>query len=82
MTLSRIAGKVGSTVESLRKLNPSAHLLRPGQKLTYRKAAIRRVITGWNMLNSANLAAKYNVGDPNYNEKLDYVMSLFPKLKR
>ena len=81
-SLSKIAGKVGTTVESLKKLNPTAHVLHPGQKLKYRKASIQRVITGWMGATSANLAARYNTGDSHYKEKLDYVLSLFPKLKR
>ena len=81
-SLDRIAKKVGSTVASLQKLNPTAKILQPKQVLKYRKASIQRVITGWMAVTTANLASRYNVGDPSYQEKLDYVLSLFTKLKR
>ncbi len=81
-SLSKIAVKKGTTVDSLKALNPSALVLHPGQKLKFRKASIQRVITGWMGVNSANLASRYNAGDPQYKEKLDYVLSLFPRLKR
>jgi LysM repeat protein len=81
-SLSRIAQNNGSTVESLQKLNPTAHVLKPGQTLKIRKASIQRVITGWSAVTTANLATRYNSWDPDYKEKLDYVVSLFPNLKR
>jgi LysM repeat protein len=81
-SLDKIAHKVGSTLDSMKELNPTANVLHPNQKLQYRKATVQRVITGWSALNTTNLAAGYNVGDPSYKEKLDYAISLFPKLKR
>jgi LysM repeat protein len=77
-----IAPKVDTTVASLQKLNPTAKVLKIGQKIKYRKASLQRVITGWRPLTTANLAKLYNHRDPHYMEKLDYVLALFPKLKR
>jgi hypothetical protein len=81
-SLDAIARKVGSTVASLKQLNPTANVLQPKQKLKWRKASIQRVITGWMAANSSNLATRYNAGDKNYKEKMDYVLDLFTKLKR
>jgi LysM repeat protein len=81
-SFDRIAPQVDTTVASLQKLNPTAKVLKIGQKIKYRKASMQRVITGWRALTTANLATRYNVGDPHYMEKLDYVLSLFPKLQR
>jgi hypothetical protein len=81
-SLASIATKKGSTLEVMKKLNPSANL-QIGQKVKYRKASIQRVILGWMPLTSANLASRYNGGgDSNYAAKLDYVLGVFPKLKR
>lgn len=56
--------------------------LKPGMKLKFRKARMQRVMTGWRELNPINVAQRYNVGDPNYAEKLNYVLNLFKNLKR
>lgn len=63
-------------------VNPMVKLLQPKQKLLCRKAKIKRVITGWLPCDSANIARRYNVGDPDYSAKLDYVMTLLQKIKR
>jgi hypothetical protein len=81
-SLDAIARKVGSTVASLKQLNPTANVLQPKQKLKWRKASIQRVITSWMAANASNLATRYNAGDKNYKEKMDYVLDLFTKLKR
>jgi LysM repeat protein len=82
--LSAIGRKVGTTVEVLKAMNPGADkMIKPGQVLKYRKAAVRTVIVGWRAFNTANIAQRYNGnGDPNYAEKLNYVLDLFTKLKR
>jgi hypothetical protein len=80
--------KVGTTVEVLRELNPKVNvlLLRPGQIIKYRKARLGLVITGWKLFSSQNIAMLYNSGykkgDPNYAEKLAYVLGLFKILRR
>jgi hypothetical protein len=81
-SLSSIANKVGSTVEILQQMNPEATVLKLNQKIKYRKAQIQRVIKGWREFSYGNISQRYNVGDPDYAEKLKYVMSLFEKLKR
>ncbi len=80
-SLSLIAKNNGTTVEVIRELNPSVSptALSPGQRLKYRKASIRRVITGWRVANTTTIAVRYNGGgDPNYTAKLDYVL---PRLR-
>jgi hypothetical protein len=42
-SLDRIARENGTTRETLERLNPALHVLRPGQVLQFRKAAIRKV---------------------------------------
>lgn len=77
-----IAKKVGTTVDSIKMQNPTVvpTLLKIGQKLKYRKASMKRVITGWTPATTSSLATKYNGGgDPNYKDKLDYVMSIMPE---
>ena len=81
-SLEKIAKKVGSTTEELKKLNPTVKVLLPKRTILYKKAKIKRVITGWLKFDSHTIADRYNVGDQNYSAKLDYVMSLFEKLKR
>lgn len=77
-SLDKIAKAQGSTVELLKKLNPSAHVLRPGQVLKYQKASVQRVITGWRQLSTTSIALRYNSmrRDPNYAKKLDFALSL------
>jgi len=81
-SFDKIAKAVGTTIPSLTALNPTARMIFPKQKLKYRKAGMQRVITGWRPFTTSTIAATYNVGDPKYKEKLDYVLALFPKLKR
>ena len=82
-SFAKIAKASGTTVESLRKLNPStADLLRPGRVLKYQKASIERVITGWRVISTSTIAQRYNGGgDPNYAKKLEYALSLIRKAK-
>lgn len=76
-SLDKIAKTQGSTVDTLRKLNPTATVLRPRQVLKYQKASIQRVITSWRPISIASIAQRYNGGgDPNYAKKLDYALSL------
>ncbi len=81
-TLFAVATKVGATLESIKALNPGVISVKKGQKVKYRKAKMKRVITGWRMASTVSLAERYNAGDSNYQAKLDYVLALFPKLKR
>lgn len=46
-SLDKIAKVQGSTIDVMKKLNPTAHVLRPGQVLKYQKASIKKVIIGW-----------------------------------
>jgi hypothetical protein len=76
-SVDRIAVANESTVEIIKKLNPAASALKPGQVLTYQKASIQRRIAGWRAISTASLALRYNGGgDPNYAQKLDYALSL------
>lgn len=83
-TLVKIAKKKGTTVDELKSMNPQAvALIKPRQKLKYHKAMMDRVIVRWRLFTAQNIAQRYNVGDPSYAEKLEYlVKEVFPKLKR
>ncbi|HEV3189075.1 MAG TPA: LysM domain-containing protein, partial [Polyangiaceae bacterium] len=81
-TLESISKKVGSTVSALQLLNPGVNVLHPKQKLKFRKASMRRVLTGWLPATTTTVAQRYNVGDPDYAAKLNYCLSTMKKLKR
>lgn len=75
-SLDLLARIHNSTVETLKKLNPSAKVLHPGQVLKYQKASMQKVIIGWKVITTSNIAIYYNVGDSSYAKKLDYALSL------
>jgi len=78
-SLDRIARANGTTRETLEKLNPGVRLLRPGQVLQFRRAAIRKVIVGWNPLSTSLIASRYNTRDPRYADKLNYCLSIMSR---
>lgn len=81
-SLDKIAKAQGSTIEVMKKLNPAANALRPGQHLKCQKASVQRVITSWRHISTTLIAQRYNGGrDPNYAKKLDYALSLMRKGK-
>lgn len=80
-SIAKLAKENGSTIEAMQKLNPTAHVLRPGQSLKYQKATLRKVITGWKSITTSSIATSYNVGDPMYAKKLDYALALIKKGK-
>lgn len=76
-SLDKIAKTHGSTVDVLKKLNPTVNVLRSGQILKYQKASTQRVITSWRNVTTILVAQRYNGGgDPNYAKKLDYALAL------
>jgi LysM repeat protein len=76
-SLDKIARAHGTTIETLKKMNPAAQVLKPGQVLKYHKAAIKKVIIGWKQVTTANIAVYYNGGgDSSYAAKLDYALSV------
>ena len=76
-SLDKLARAHGTTIEMLKKLNPLAQVLKPGQGLKYQKAAIKKVIIGWKQITTANISAYYNGGgDSNYAAKLDYALAV------
>lgn len=75
-SLERIASANQTTVDVLRKLNPKAGVLHPGDELKYQKASLMKVIVGWKPMSTSNIAAYYNVGDPLYDQKLKYALSI------
>ena len=80
-----IAKRVGTTVDelTLQRQLVSSSVIRAGDVLKYRPAAMKQVIFAWREWTTSNIADRYNSGgDPNYQAKLDYVLQLFPKLKR
>ncbi|MEK6353114.1 MAG: LysM peptidoglycan-binding domain-containing protein [Burkholderia cenocepacia] len=79
-SLDKIAKAQASTVDTLRKLNPTAAVLRPGQTLKYQKASVQRVITSWRHISTTLIAQRYNGGrDINYATKLDYALKTLQK---
>lgn len=81
-TLEKIAKLNGTTVETLRKYNGGACILRPGQSLKYQKASVQKVITRWTAASATSIARLYNVGDPAYVKKLTYCLSVMQKEKQ
>jgi hypothetical protein len=79
-SLEKIAKNQGSTPEIMKRLNPSAHLLKAGQVLKYQKASVRKVITGWMPLTTSSIAARYNVGDSSYARKMDHALPAVRKV--
>jgi len=77
-SLDKIARMQGTTIGVLRKLNPSAAVLMPGQSIRYQKASNQKVVTRWQPITTMSIAQKYNtdLGDPNYARKLDYCLSV------
>lgn len=71
-SLDQLAKAQGSTVEVMKKLNPSSHIVHAGDVLRYQKASIKRVITGWNAVSAGGIAQRYNRGDPAYAKKFQY----------
>ncbi|RZA04214.1 MAG: LysM peptidoglycan-binding domain-containing protein [Moraxellaceae bacterium] len=83
--LDKIANKVGTTLEEIKKQNPAASgIIQPKMKLKYIKAKTTRVITGWYDFTADTIAERYNGGgDANYAEKLKFILSdVIPHLKR
>lgn len=79
-SLDKIARAQGSTIEVMRRLNPGATILRPGQVLNVQKATIGRIITGWKPATTANIGRYYNARDPvTYAKKLDYALAAIHK---
>jgi hypothetical protein len=78
-TLEKISRSNGTTVDTLRKCNTGALVLRPGQSLRYQKASIKKVIMRWTSANATSIARLYNVGDPAYAKKLTYCLSVMQK---
>ena len=61
-------------------LNPTALvMIKPGQVLKLKKASLQQVITGWTAITTDFAASRYNIGDPQYKQKLEYCLSLMPK---
>lgn len=76
-SMDKIARAHGSTTEHLKKLNPTANILRPGQSIKFQKASTRRIITGWRYISTSMIAQRYNGGgDPSYAKKLDFALGL------
>lgn len=78
--LEKIAKANGTTVDMLQGSNPAAKaMIKPGQLLKFRKASVLQLITGWQTVNTAFAASKYNTGDANYQTKLEFCLSLMPQ---
>ncbi len=76
-SIARIAKENSTTVEIIRTLNPQIVVLKPNQRLRYRKGSVQRVIIGWRMIDVNQVARLYNGGgDLRYAQKLDYTYNL------
>lgn len=76
-TASEIAVEAGTTLDELQNSNSNVNLemLHAGQLLRFRKANMKRVVTGWRVFDAPTVASRYNGGgDTNYAEKLSYVL--------
>ncbi|GLU32638.1 LysM domain-containing protein [Trinickia caryophylli] len=81
-SFDRIAKAQGTTVDMLKKANPKAAVLKPGEVLQFQKASTARVITSWRAISTASIAQRYNGGgDPNYAKKLEYALNLVRQVK-
>ncbi|KXU89985.1 peptidoglycan-binding protein [Paraburkholderia monticola] len=76
-SLDKMAKAQGTTIDTLKNLNPTAAVLRPGQVLKYRKASVQNAIASWRPFSATLIAQRYNGGgDLNYARKLDYALSM------
>jgi len=79
-SFEKIARKKGSTPEVIQQVNPKVepHRLQRGQELEYKKASVKRVITGWRPISSRSAKERYNSGikDHDYDKKIDYALSV------
>ena len=79
--LERIARTAGSTADWLKRLNPSAGILRPGDRLLVQRASLQRVVTGWRLITRAFLQDRYNgQGDLTYARKVAYALQIVRKV--
>lgn len=79
-TFSGIARANETTVGTLKTLNRGITALSPGMTIKCQKAAMTKVIVGWDLISTARIATRYNVGDPAYAKKLNYCLSIMKKL--
>lgn len=76
-SLDKLARRLSTTIDTLRKLNNGILALRPGQILKYQKASVQKIITGWRPITTQSIALRYNGGgDGNYAKKLDYAQAI------
>ncbi|CAI3955329.1 LysM repeat (LysM) (PDB:1E0G) [Commensalibacter communis] len=80
--LNKIALSHHTTIGVLKQLNPeiNQHHLHTGMQLKYKKATVKKYITGWQAINFSSVAKKYNAkGDRNYQYKLRYAYASINK---
>jgi LysM repeat protein len=76
-SFSKIATRVGSTVDIITALNPTKKMVKPGDQIAYKKGAVQKYVTSWRAFDAALVATRYNGGgDTNYEKKLTFVLSL------
>ena len=78
-SLSTLARKHRSTLDTMQKLNIGVHMVREGQVLKCQRASIQKVIAGFRPFTLTTIARRYNgngqpKGDPLYSAKLEYSM--------
>ncbi|MDI2112094.1 LysM peptidoglycan-binding domain-containing protein [Commensalibacter nepenthis] len=80
--LNKIASSHHTTIGIIKQLNPAInqHHLQPGMQLKYKKAIIKKYITGWDVMTFSSVAKKYNAkGDHRYQYKLQYAFASINK---
>jgi hypothetical protein len=79
-SLASIALTESTTIPDLVNCNPKATAgLQPGDKLSFHKSQMGYAISGWLTITPDFLADRYNGGgDPDYADKLNYVLSKLP----
>lgn len=78
-TLTSIARANQSTVDTLKTLNRGITALSPGMTINCQKAVMGKVIVGWDLISTARIAMRYNVGDLAYARKLNYCLSIMKR---
>lgn len=73
----KLQKSLSTTEADLKQMNPGMQTIRPGQVIKYRKAAMKRIIKGWLPMTPQKIFERYNIGDPQYPTKLEYVLDLF-----
>jgi hypothetical protein len=77
-SLDKIMRAQGTTMAVLNQLNPGVGAaIKPGQKLLFQKASMKKIIKSWQAIDVNFAAKKYNTKDTRYADKLNYCLTFF-----